>query len=211
MSQKFGGGVNYLAIGNSITRHGVCDYWWIECGMAATEPSKDYFHLVIDEIKKQNNSVVSCTFNFGVWEMLATDRAQTRIMLDPYLNPNINLITIQLGENASDLTNFETDFEFLINHVKKQCPKAQIIIVSDFWEFNGRDQMKINAAKKCDVKIADIRAIKNNRKYQSSLGTKVFGADGEKHVIEHNGVAAHPGDEGMKYIAEKIIEQVIFY
>lgn len=27
---------NYLAIGNSITKHPINDYWWSECGMAAS-------------------------------------------------------------------------------------------------------------------------------------------------------------------------------
>ena len=36
----------YLAIGNSITRHPECVYWWSEAGMAASTPEQDYFHLV---------------------------------------------------------------------------------------------------------------------------------------------------------------------
>lgn len=43
---------NYLAIGNSITLHEVCDYWWNECGMASTSKNNDYFHRVIKEFKK---------------------------------------------------------------------------------------------------------------------------------------------------------------
>ena len=35
---------NYLAIGNSITLHGINDYWWNECGMAASTLENDYVH-----------------------------------------------------------------------------------------------------------------------------------------------------------------------
>ena len=42
---------NYLALGNSITKHAVCDYWWSEMGMAASSESNDYFHLVSSQIK----------------------------------------------------------------------------------------------------------------------------------------------------------------
>lgn len=37
---------NCLVIGNSITKHGKCDYWWGEYGMAASKLSNDYFHLL---------------------------------------------------------------------------------------------------------------------------------------------------------------------
>ena len=37
---------NYLAIGNSITIHPLNEYWWNECGMAATTVENDYVHLV---------------------------------------------------------------------------------------------------------------------------------------------------------------------
>lgn len=36
----------YLAIGNSITQHGICDYWWNKHGMAASREDRDYVHLV---------------------------------------------------------------------------------------------------------------------------------------------------------------------
>ena len=38
------GAFNYLAIGNSLTLHGICEYWWNECGMAASSLEKDYVH-----------------------------------------------------------------------------------------------------------------------------------------------------------------------
>lgn len=37
---------NALVIGNSITKHGKCDYWWGDYGMAASELNKDYFHIL---------------------------------------------------------------------------------------------------------------------------------------------------------------------
>nr|WP_304578712.1 hypothetical protein [uncultured Acetatifactor sp.] len=45
----------------------------------------------------------------------------------------------------------------------------------------------------------------------AEIGAAVFGDDGEEHVIEHNGVAAHPGDEGMAVIADRILERVFWF
>ena len=174
--------------------------------MAASEPSKDYFHLVTEELRKHNSLVNSYAYSSCVWETLAHDRAESIIQIDPYLNEHINIITIQLGENVTDLTTFESDYEYLIRHIKQKCPNAQIITVSDFWENGERDNMKFRASERCNVRIADIRAIKNNQDYMCGIDSYVTGDDGEKHIVKHAGVANHPGDKGMRYIADRIIE-----
>lgn len=205
-----GGGQNYLAIGNSITLHGICDYWWSLCGMAASEISKDYFHVVTDELRKHNENVNSYAYNFYMWEIMTHDRAEAITLIDSYLNKHINIITIQLGENVSDLSTFESDYEYLLRHIKHKCPNAQIITVTDFWNKGERDNMKIRASEKCGVHIADISAIKDNPDYMCGLDTKVTGDDGEFHLVKHAGLARHPGDKGMKYIADRIIECINF-
>lgn len=40
------------------------------------------------------------------------------------------------------------------------------------------------------------------------MGTVVFDKDGKKHLIEHDGVAKHPGDKGMEAIAGKVVEKL---
>lgn len=58
-------------------------------------------------------------FNFSKWEMMDTDRAETLDLLDGYLNKYLNLVTIQLGENISDLETFEKDFRFFLECIIK--------------------------------------------------------------------------------------------
>lgn len=43
---------NYVAIGNSITKHVINDYWWNEIGMAATSQDKDYVHLISSYVRR---------------------------------------------------------------------------------------------------------------------------------------------------------------
>lgn len=53
---------NYLAIGNSITKHALADYWWNEMGMAASSEEKDYVHLVASalEEKRRGGGKILC-------------------------------------------------------------------------------------------------------------------------------------------------------
>lgn len=129
-------------------------------------------------------------------------------LLDGYLDDRINLVTIQLGENAAELSTFESDFEDLIEYAKKKSSIAQIVVVGDFCENSGRDAMKARATEACGVEYIVLSEIKNNPDYYAGFGTVVYGDDGMEHVIEHDGVAGHPGDEAMKYIAERIYEVI---
>lgn len=203
-----GGGYNYLAIGNSITKHGKVEYWWNECGMAATTADKDYYHIVVNHLKEKYSDMDSDICSFSIWETLYTDRAETLEILDYYLDDSLNLITIQLGENAQNLDTFESDFEYLINHIKEAAPSAEVLVIGDVWENENRDELKKQAAENCGVKYISLNEIKENKEYQCGLGTVVYGDDGEPHTVEHAGVAAHPSDKGMKYIADKIIENI---
>lgn len=57
---------NYLAIGNSITRHGINEYWWNENGMAATTLDNDYVHQFSSLLHKQiSEPIVLYAYNFA--------------------------------------------------------------------------------------------------------------------------------------------------
>ncbi len=197
---------NYLAIGNSITLHSLADYWWNEIGMAATTEDKDYVHLVADYLKQNRGGVCFYAMNYYKWENQAHDRAETYEVLDPYLSPKLNLVTIQLSENVSDTTTFETDLEALINYVKEKAPDAQILVIDDFFNDGDKEEMKKTAAANTGVQFLSLDEIKGNPEYTCGLGTVVFDAVGNGHIVEHGGVAAHPGDKGMQFIADTIID-----
>ena len=57
---------NYVAIGNSITKHVINDYWWNEIGMAATSQDKDYVHLISSYLEDLHGEVCMNAVNFSV-------------------------------------------------------------------------------------------------------------------------------------------------
>ena len=199
-------GYNYLALGNSITSHPGGAYWWNEdVGMAASTEDKDYVHLVASTLPQPSKFYA---YNFSTWETQAHDRAETLSLLDGYLSDKLDLVTIQLSENASDISTFEDDYVELIEYVKNGAPNAQIIVIDDFWDSGEKVESKKAASEKENVDFVSLEEIKGNVDYQAGLGTVVLDEDGNEHVIEHEGVARHPGDKGMEYIAEAV-EKVI--
>ena len=199
-------GFNYLAIGNSITIHGYADYWWDDDrGMAASTDENDYVHLIGKWLEENKTEEVKYyAYNFAIWEIQSYDRAEILSVLDSYLSSNLDLVTIQLSENASNIDTFETDCEELFNYIKDKAPNAQIIIIDDFWDKGDKSKMKKKAAEALGFDFVSLDDIKGKLEYQAGIGAVVEDKEGNKHTIEHSGVAAHPGDEGMKEIAERV-------
>lgn len=199
---------NYLAIGNSITKHPICDYWWSERGMAATEDGKDYYSLVSDYIKEKYKKSTSRAVSFTTWELQWYDRYEVLSLLDKYLDQKLNLITIQLSENVHDRRDqFKKDYKELIDYIKSKCPYTKIILIDDFFDKNNHT-IKKELAKEMDLGFADLTVIFGNEEYQIGNNAEVKDSDGRVHKIDSAGVAVHPGDKGMRYIADKVIELI---
>ncbi len=197
---------NYLAVGNSITLHEITSFWWDVRGMAASETEKDYFHLVSSGLEKRFGKVFAVPYNFATWEVQAHDRDETLVSLDKYLSPKIDLITVQLAENASNLDTYGQDFVSFLNYLKTYCPNARILVVGDFWIYKDRDLLKEQACRECGIEYLSLEGINDDKAYQCGLGTAVLDGEGKPHIVEHEGVAAHPGDLGMEAIANRILE-----
>lgn len=197
----------YLALGNSITKHGKCDYWWNECGMAASTAERDYFHLVKARLEAEHKSVSATACNFSAWEITAADRAQTLLTLESYLSAAPDLITVQLSENVTDMTDFSGDFAYMLDWLAERCPEAEIIVIDEFWD-ERKSEIKRGICSEKGVAFADLSEIRGRKEYQSSIGAVVYGDDGEPHTVKHMGVSGHPGDAGMKYIADRVNELI---
>ena len=195
-------------IGNSITVHAPNEVWWDNAGMAASSADRDFVHLVDAFLSETYGKTACYPFYFYTWEISPGQRAETLSLLDPYLDPDLQLVTIQLGENAEDLSTFAQDFEALIRYVQEKAPSARILVIDDFWTREERGQMKREAAEKAGAEFISLEEIRDNPAYQAGIGATVYGAAGEPHTIENADVAAHPGDSAMQYIADRIIEAI---
>ena len=59
-----------------------------------------------------------------------------------------------------------------------------------------------------NIKFVSLDGIADNSDYYCGKGTVVFDNNGGKHVVDHAGVAKHPGDKGMQAIANRIINSL---
>ena len=124
------------------------------------------------------------------------------------LSDEIDLITIQLSENVSDLATFESDFEEMIRYIQERWPNAQIIVIGDFWDTDTKDGMKSVACDNTGISFVSLDGIKNNPEYKCEVGTEVYDLEGKVHIFKHERVSLHPNDKGMKWNAERIVELV---
>lgn len=200
-----------LFIGNSITLHGYASYWWSDKrGMASSSIDNDYVHRVVNYLKK-GTDIKYEVMNFYLWEIQAMDRAETLQLLDgpiEKMSGMADMVIIQLGENIVDCTTLEEDFEELIDYLRKKIHCKELMIIGDFWKNDDHDEIKKKVCLAKQVKYIDLQEIQNSDEYKAGIGTSVDGDDGKKHVIEHNGVSRHPGDKGMKYIADQILDAI---
>lgn len=204
-----GDGFDYLALGNSITIHPVCDYWPEQMGMAAESLDKDYVHLLVELFQKGAGieDVNYFAYNLSSWETIHYDRAETVTEIDALLHPDIDLITVQLGENITQYHTLESDFEYFIGHIKEKSPSAKIIMIGNFWENKAVDKLKKKVSEKQGCVYISLEEIQGEENYESKIGNQVYDREGNVSAIDRDSVAKHPGNAGMRYIAESIYRE----
>ncbi len=195
---SWGDGYNWLAIGNSITL--------IETygrGICSTRPDNDYFGIVKAHLEAKYPEVDVFRVNVVPWEKKSSNRSTRLYLMDPYLSPKLDLVTIQLGENVYDTTTYQKDLAELIRHIRELCPEAQVILIDDFWD-EEISSLRKAAAEETGIAFADLSEIRGNPEYQSRAGTVFQLPDGSTETVSKE-AETHPGDAGMEYIAEQVI------
>lgn len=197
---KGGKGKRILFLGNSITRHAVKKEigWFHDWGMAASAKEKDYVHLVISKIQKDDPDAVFCICQGSVWECAYAKGSTVHEKFEAARAFDADIIIMRLIENCPrenfDKGLFKKEYLKLIQYLNPKG-KAKAILTSSFWKREGDEQIAEVAAEN-DMKFI----------YLGDLGERAeMRADG---LFEHSGVAAHPGDLGMQKIAELILEKL---
>ena len=191
-----------LFAGNSITIHDPAPDigWYGSWGMAASAKDKDYVHVLKKMLSEKYGAFDMGVLQAANWERsFWEDSALENDGIEDARGFDADIIVIRLGENAHPFAKPDRDFgaalEKLAAYLNKS-KKARIIITDMFWQSEILDKSIRETAHKNGwtlVKIGDLGAKDENK----ALG-----------LFSHQGVAIHPGDAGMKHIAERIFEAI---
>jgi hypothetical protein len=193
-----------LVIGNSLALHTPYQAigWSGNWGMAASDADHDYAHVLQKLLQsKQNTSVDLIVKNKAKYERSFWQPDESDITAD--IKPEISqadIIVIQLSDNVSesDYTTYDFPKQYanLIKTVSSASKSsAKLVCVGPWWG---------NAKKEAAIKDA-CQQVKNSKYVKiSDIGQAPLSKASAERSIENKGVASHPGDQGMKKIAERI-------
>lgn len=194
-----------LFLGNSITLHGPAPKigWTGNWGMAASEQEKDYVHVLADLLAKRWGTAPVVRVGTIVDFERHYDTYDPEAGLKPYLEFKPDVVIVAVGENVPGLgsaearAKYEAAFLRLLK-VLRDSGHPEIFVRSCFWANKPKDDMMRKACQAVGGVFADMSGLgKDESNYARS----------ERKFI-HAGVAAHPGDKGMKAIADGLLEAI---
>jgi hypothetical protein len=190
-----------LFIGNSITRHGILESigWYQDCGMAASSIDKDYVHQTVKMLEEKYGKVQFCIAQRSDWER-AFDSPNALDYYKEAYDFDADIAIFRLGENVrmTKPEHVEVFANALIDAMKylTENRRAKLVVTDTFW----RNQY-INTSIEKACAVMGIESVK--------IGD--LGDDDSMKAIglfSHGGVAMHPGDKGMKAIADRIVAKI---
>lgn len=202
---------NVVVVGNSLT------YNWGNFGLAASNPTLDWYAHVKDYILGVNPKAVFNRFGLGDWESSTSTADRDTVFnneLKPALSNDTDLVIVQLGDNInSDTKNatFGNDAKKLIQNIKTVSPKATVVWVATWYQSYANITTDVQSACESEgatyVAIHKIAQQSGNTSY---IGATQTDADGNTRTIDNSGRASHPGDKGHKLIADEVIRNFDF-
>lgn len=191
-----GNGLRVLFVGNSITWHECKPEigWFHEWGMAASSREKDYVHLCYEHIKAKDPEAVLGICRAALWER---GYLHGKEILSNYENArrfHAQLIIVKLSANSPyenfDEQSYGREFAEFMRFLDPSG-QAKVIVASEYYHHPAENSMRefaeANGYPFCV--LSDL----GDREELKALG-----------LFEHEGVANHPGDQGMQKIAERI-------
>ena len=194
-----------LFLGNSITSHSPKkDIGWSgNWGMAATAKNKDFVHRVADALSKEAGKPCETMINNIAGFERDYANYNLKPMLEEALKFDADLIILAIGENVAKLDSDEASAKFtdstrqLLKSLQTDDADSPVVVVrSCFWANEAKDQALRQVCEEVGGIFVNI----------GNLGADESNYARSEREISHKGVAAHPGDKGMKAIADAILE-----
>ena len=195
-----------LFLGNSITQHGPnADLdWHGDWGMAASAPEKDYVHLVTAAVAERTGRRPEVLArNIADFERGYADYDVAGKMAEMFAF-DADLVVLAIGENVPEFASpeeadkFQAGVATILQGVRSRGKRPIVVVRSCFWPVAAKDDRLRAAAKDAGAIFVDI----------ADLGRDPANAARSERPYKHDGVAGHPGDRGMKAIADAIMKKL---
>lgn len=190
-----------LVLGNSVALHGPAPQigWAGNWGMAASSRDKDFAHVLHTRVCKAAQGEPQLM----VLNLADFERKQTDFDFDQGLKESLafdaDVVIVAVGANAPALETeeaqqrYRTAFELLLSRLQ-QRKSTTLLVRGEFWPDPTKEQIMREV---CEKVGGTYLPLKDLNKDPANLGS----AD---QKFEHAGVAGHPGDRGMKLIADEL-------
>lgn len=201
-SESVAGGkeTKVLIFGNSITRHGVKPEigWTHDFGMAASKKENDYVHVLFDKMSKAGLNPNFLVSHASYYEAnFYKDEALNFLSVERDFKPDI--LILRLGDNVHSGENdglLIPAFESLINACATKA--TRVIVTGSYFVNENIEPLLKELSDKNGYKFVDLSDISLNPENT-----------GGKENFWHEGVAMHPGDKGMRIIADRLFNAIV--
>lgn len=203
---------NSVAIfGNSLTmeRGGI--------GMCASDQNHDWYHYVTEYVKSKNaNATFNARANVSNWEAATTSTARQTVFdnqIKPTLTTDTDLVILQLVDNVNSedrLATFAQDAKTLIANIHTVAPKARVYWVAGWFVDQNKLDMIKAACDQNNATLVNIWSLFSDVSNRGTMGMTRTGIDGTNWQVAIEGEALHPGDKGMRLIADAVIGKLGF-
>lgn len=189
-------GIRIMFVGNSITLHGVLKEigWNNEWGMAASSAENDYVHILMKKVREYAPDAAFCICQVAAWESDYKNGKEKYPLYEKAREFDADIIITRFIENCPgkdfDGGIFKKEMSDLLDYLNSSG-KAKIIMTTGFWHHPG-DGKIIEYANENKLPVIKLGDLGDDDKMMA------------KGLFKHSGVAMHPGDLGMKTIAERI-------
>ena len=168
--------------------------WHGDWGMAASAPEHDFVHLLIDSIHAHKPdveitflSISSFERNYRVFDLRSLDSLR-----------GADLYIVKLAENVLDTaTDYIPFYDRLFRYL--DTAGGVRVITDGFWRRNPVNDRLEKYAHENNEPFIDISDLSRDTSMEA------------RHRFSNHGVSVHPGDKGMKAIADRIWDYIRVY